>query len=149
MIRPILGLLLVLTVLGCKSRPLGPYSSPRVIGRVFAADTGTALVGVTVIRGANVQKASSLKGAELLIQKPPVRTDENGRFELPRERVLSIVRGADWNIVSIAFESPGYQAFETNCLTSTLTNSTAGETVLDMGNIYLQPLHKLSSNEEE
>lgn len=140
MIRNAIGLLFLFALLGCESRPLGPYASPRVIGQVFARDTKKALVDVTVIRGpSGVLKGSPSKGAELLMRKAPARTDENGRFELAGERVLSIVRGADWDVVSLTFNRAGYRDFQTNCPTTTLTNSPGAEPVLDLGRIYLQP----------
>jgi len=74
--------------------------------------------------------------------KVPVQTDQNGRFELSSERVLSIVRGSDWNVVSLSFERSGYRPFETNCPTSALTNTASGKPVLDVGRIFLQPVRR-------
>ena len=140
MIRTTIGLLLLFTLLGCKSHPLGPYVSPAIIGQVFSADTSNALAGVTVIRGpADTSKGSPPKGGELLMRKVPAKTDQDGRFELVSERVLSVVRGTDWDVVALTFERAGYRRFQTNCLTVTLTNAPGGESVLDLGRIYLQP----------
>ena len=143
MIRLISGLLFLACVLGCKSRPLGPFVSPRIVGQVVAQDTQAALAGVSVTRNAvDLHRGSPPKGAELLMLKPPVRTDENGRFELASERVLSIVRGAGWNVVSLSFERAGYRSLETNCLTSAATNAPTGEPLLDVGRICLRPVVK-------
>jgi hypothetical protein len=132
-------LLLLLALLGCESRPLGPYASPRIVGQVFDQDTKRVLADVVVVRGPiDSLKSSPPKGAELLIGKVPVRTDEHGRFELASERVLSVVRGAGWDVVSLKFERAGYRDFQTNCLSATFTNSPDGEAVLDIGRIYLQ-----------
>lgn len=140
MIRTTIGLLFVCTLLGCKSHPLGPYASPRVVGQVFGADSKNALAGVTVVRGpADLLSGSPPKGAELLLRKVPIQTDESGRFELASERVLSVVRGADWDVVSLTFQRAGYRPFQTNCLIATLTNSPGEGSVLDLGRIYLQP----------
>lgn len=74
--------------------------------------------------------------------KPPARTDVNGMFELPGERFLSVVRGVSWNVVSLSFDRNGYQPFQTNCPIATSTNARSGESVLDVGRIFLQPAVK-------
>jgi hypothetical protein len=141
MIRLAFSLALVLTLLGCKSHPLGPYVSPRVTGQVLDADTQQPLAGVRVIRGsAHVSRESPPKGAEFLMRKPPAQTDANGRFELSSERVLSVVRGAGWDIIPLRFERAGYLHFTTNCPTSAVTNTVGGEPVLDVGHVLLQPV---------
>jgi hypothetical protein len=143
MIRSVLGLCLALVLVGCKSRPLGPYVSPRVTGQVVSADELRPLAGVSVIRGpADPNRGSPPKGAELLMRKAPVRTDENGRFESASERVLSVVRGSGWNVVSLSFERMGYHRFQTNCQINAVTKAANGELVLDVGRIFLQPVSK-------
>ena len=143
MIRAWLGLILFLVLVGCKSRPLGPYVSPRVTGQVVSADDLRPLAGVSVIRGpADPQRGSPPKGAELLMRKAPVQTDENGRFQSASERVLSVVRGSGWNVVSLSFERFGYHRFQTNCPINALTNAANGEPVLAVGRIFLQPMPK-------
>ncbi len=72
------------------------------------------------------------------MRKPPPQTDANGRFELPSERVLSVVRGAGWDVIPLRFERAGYLHFTTNCATSSVTNAVDGEPVLDVGRILLQ-----------
>ncbi len=143
MLRLLFIVAMVLMIPGCKSRPLGPYTSPRVTGQVLAADTRQPLAGVRVTRGSvDISRGSPPKGGELLMRKPPAQTDQNGRFEFANERVLSLVRGAGWNFVPLSFERAGYLRFETNCPTSTVTNAIGREPVLDVGNIYLQPVTK-------
>jgi hypothetical protein len=82
---------------------------------------------------------SSPKGSELLMKKAPVPTDVNGRFSLPSERVLSIVRGSGWDTVSLAFCRPGYHSFQTNFSATLATAISRGEPVLDIADILLQP----------
>lgn len=134
--------LIALAAAGCKSRPLGPYVSPRVTGQVLDANTRQPLAGVQVTRGPSPRSASAgspLKGAELLLRKTPAQTDRQGRFVLASERVLSIVRGANWNVVPLSFDRRGYRHFHTNCPTSFAITSASGEPELDVGQILLQP----------
>jgi hypothetical protein len=137
-------LLGVAAVAGCVSKPLGPYAAPAVVGQVFAADTRQPLAGVKVTRGRPYWRSKAgpePKGAELLMAKPEVRTDRDGRFALASERVLTLWRVAGWNAVRLAFERAGYRRFQTNYSITTLgaTNSLEGETLLDAGRIFLQP----------
>ena len=141
--RLMFGALLAGIFVGCKARPLGPYISPRVTGQVRAADTREPLAGVRVTRGASeTARLSALKGGELLMRKPPARTDANGRFDLASERVLSVVRGAGWNMVSLSFDRLGYQHFHTNWPMTSVTNAAGGEPWLDVGAILLKPALK-------
>jgi hypothetical protein len=79
------------------------------------------------------------KGAELLMARVPGQTDVDGRFELASERVLSIVRGAGWNVVSLSFARSGYQPFHTNWLGTNFTLTSKAEPVVDVGRVLLQP----------
>ena len=140
----------VLVAAGCKSRTLGPYVSPRVIGQVLAADTRQPLAGVRVVRGSsrkNAAAGSSLKGGELLMLRGPVQTDRQGRFVLASERVLSIVRGANWNVVSLSFDRAGYEHFQTNCSTSLAIGTAEGEPLLDIGPVLLRPAPRTGNTE--
>ncbi len=126
----------------CKSRPLGPYVSPRVTGRVLAADTGQPLEHVRVTRGKPDQApmaGCTPKGGEILMRKPPALTGADGRFALPCERVLSLFRGSGWNQIHLSFVHPGYLGFHTNCPTLQATNTPAGQPLLDIGDVRLQP----------
>ncbi len=127
---------------GCQSGPFGPYVSPRVSGQVVAAHTGLPLAGVKITRGKTPSQdvtTSPEKGAELLTSKVPAETGRDGRFVLPGERVLSIIRSPGWRTVSLSFNRAGYVRFRTNCPTAMATNSLAGEPVLDIGRVSLQP----------
>ena len=66
---------------GCESMPFSPFVSPRVTGRVLAADTHQPLADVTVKSGAEARGrfgAMPPKGGELLMAKAPVRTGREG-----------------------------------------------------------------------
>ncbi len=142
---PITFVFVTVALVSCKSRPLGPYVSPRVTGQVLAADSRLPLAGVRVTRGAaetGSSRGSPPKGAELLMLKAPVQTDLDGRFVLASERVMSVIRGADWNVVSLSFDRGGYRRFQTNCPANLATTSASGEPVLDIGQVLLQPVLK-------
>jgi len=145
MTRSATTLLLVLcALLGCKSRPLGPYVSPRIIGQVLAANTGQPLPGVSVARG-NPDRyrlpGPPPKGGELLLQKPEGHTDQDGRFVLASERVLSVIRPAAWNVLELDLSRPGYLHLRTNLSVELATNYLKGGPLLDLGKILLQPAH--------
>jgi hypothetical protein len=141
----VLGLA-ALTLAGCKSHPLSRYTSPRVVGRVLAADTRRPLAEVKVSRGEPTQaldRTVPRKGGEHLMAPTPVRTDTEGRFVLDTERALTPFKGSGWFSVQLSFEYAGYERFRTNYSYLNLgTNSWKGEPVLDAGNIFLQPAPK-------
>ena len=90
--------------------PFSPLVSPRVTGRVLAADTGAPLAGVKVTSGKHAEGfrgGMPPKGGELLMAKAPVRTGHDGRFTLQTERVLTPFRGAGLFSVQLAFERAG------------------------------------------
>ena len=131
---------------GCKAMPFSPLVSPRVTGRVLAADTGAPLAGVKVMSGQHAEGFKGVlppKGGELLTVKAPVRTGPDGRFTLDTERVLTPFRGAGWFSLQLSFERAGYERFRTNYPSASLsTNSPKGEPLLDAGNILLHPTPK-------
>jgi hypothetical protein len=141
----VLGLA-ALALAGCKSHSLSRYTSPRVIGRVLAADTRRPLADVKVSRGEQTEALNPTvprKGGERMMAPTPVRTDLDGRFVLDTERALTPFRGSGWFSVQLSFECPGYERFRTNYSYLNLgTNSWKGEPVLDAGNILLQPVPK-------
>lgn len=142
MIRCAVILVGTLSVMGCQSENWGPYSSPRVSGEVFAADTQKPLSGVNVIRGDNerhTRSGSPPKGGELMMQKAPIRTNRKGQFVLESERVLSIYRGDDWNQVRLRFVKPGYETLQTNFSLTVNTNAAEGEESIAIGRVFLQP----------
>jgi len=142
--RSALVVLVLVSLSGCKSRPLGPYVSPRITGQVLAADSGQPLPGVAVARGSPERyrlPGPPPKGGELLLQKPVVKTDQEGRFVLSSERVLSLIRPAGWNLLELHLSRSGYQRFQTNLPIEFATNSFKGQPLLDAGQILLQPAH--------
>ena len=72
--------------------------------------------------------------------KPPVETDKDGRFVIDSQRVLSIVRGKGWNIVSLSFDRLGYEHLRTNWPAGSAIDSNGREPVLDVGEVLLQPV---------
>jgi hypothetical protein len=140
--------LAALALAGCKSRQVSPYVSPRVTGRVLAADTRQPLADVQVIRQESTSRgdgtAESGKGGAALMNAPVVvRSDRDGRFVLVSERVLAPLWGASWYSVDLSFQCPGYQRFATNySLLNLSTNSVQGQNALSAGDILLQPARK-------
>jgi hypothetical protein len=126
--------------------PLSPFISPRVTGRVLAADTRQPLADVNVTSGAQAggyRTGMPPKGGELLMAKASVVTDREGRFKLETERVLTPFRGAGWFSVRLLFERPGYERFRTNYSSLNVsTNSPNSEPLLDTGDILLHPASK-------
>jgi hypothetical protein len=138
---------MALAAAGCKSAALGPYVSPRVIGRVVASDSLQPLAGVTVVRGPLEPPpaiGTQPKGGELLMRKAPAKTGPDGRFVLPAERLLSLVRWGGWDSVRLNLELQGYQRCDTNIPTSSLTSTNApdGTPCLDTGDLRLVPRKK-------
>jgi hypothetical protein len=141
----VLGLA-ALALAGCKSNPLSLTVSPRVTGRVLAADTGKPLADVKIRSGEQAEaifSTSPPKGGERLMARVPVETDSDGRFVLETQRALTPFRGSGWFSVQLSFEHAGYERFLTNYSYLNLgTNTLNGESVLDAGNIRLQPATK-------
>jgi hypothetical protein len=134
--------LTALVLAGCKSHSLSPWVSPRVTGRVLAADTGQPLADVKVInagKSENVNHTVPPKGGQVLMSKPAARTDRDGKFVLEAERVLTPFSGSGWFSMELFFERAGYERFHTNYSYLNLkTNSWKGEPALDAGEILLQ-----------
>jgi hypothetical protein len=138
--------LAALTLAGCKSRPLSVCVSPRVTGRVLAADTRQPLGDVRVIRNEAMgtsHSTSPAKGGEALQSRAVVRTDVNGRFVLDAERALTPFSGPGWISMTLLFERTGYARFQTNYTYLNLsTNSWEGKPALSAGDVLLQPARK-------
>ena len=141
----VLGLAATLLV-GCKSHSLSLTVSPRIVGRVLAADTSQPLADVKIRSGEQamyVYNPWPPKGGEQQMAKPPVETGQDGRFVLETQRALTPFRGSGWFSVYLSFEHPGYERYLTNYSYMNLgTNTLNGESVLDAGNIRLQPAGK-------
>ena len=137
-----LGLILPLLA-GCESVTMTPYVSPRITGRVVAADTHLPLSDVKVTVGkptGDVRSTTPAKGGEMLQRPTPVQTDQTGHFLLDSQRVLSPFSGSGWFSVTLTFERAGYERFFTNYSRLNLkTNTWNGEPVLHAGDIPLQP----------
>ena len=126
---------------GCKSSSFSTYTSPRVTGRVLAADTGQPLANVKVQRinpAANQDYDAPAKGGQRLESAASVRTDAQGRFVLDAERALTFVQPAVWPSVTAAFEREGYVTLRTNfSLLQVSTNAPDGAPVVNAGDIRL------------
>ena len=144
--RPFALSLAAFALVGCQSMPFSPFVSPRVTGRVRAADTSQPLAGVTVKTGAQAtgyRPGMPPKGGEILMAKAPERTDRDGRFTLETERVLTPFRRGGWFSVQLLFEYPGYERFRTNySALNVSTNSPTGEALVNAGDILLQPISR-------
>jgi hypothetical protein len=120
--------------------------SPRLTGRVIAADTGQPIADVQVRNLDQPDSANGtvpLKGGQLLHGKTNVRTDHEGKFVLETQRVLAPFGSAGWFSVRLAFEHAGYERFLTNFSYLNLsTNASNGQPGLNAGNILLRPAAK-------
>jgi hypothetical protein len=136
--------LLATALTGCQSGTFSHYISPQVTGRVLAADTGQPLAGVMVRRVAPVPisgEDTPPKPSQLLIQPAARQTDENGRFILESERVISPFRHGGWHSVTVSFEDSGYQRLQTNFTSARFNErSPDGEPLVKAGDIRLQPV---------
>jgi len=142
-----LALLLSAVVLaGCQSGKFSHYISPRVTGRVLAADTGKPLAGASVQRVRPVEttgEGTPPKGCQLLTQPSAKRTDTDGRFVLESENVVTPFRHRGWNSVTVTFGHSGYNRLQTNfTIASFKERSAAGEPLVNAGDILLQPVAK-------
>jgi hypothetical protein len=138
--------LATLALAGCQSHPFSVAVSPRLTGRVLAADTGQPIADVKV---RNIDQANDgngavpPKGGQLLQAEAAIRTDHDGRFVLETQRVLAPFRGGGWFSVRLSFEHAGYERFLTNYSYLNLsTNSSNGGQGLDAGKILLRPVAK-------
>lgn len=137
------GLLLIgLVAAGCNSFGPSQTATPSLTGRVLGADTQQPLAGVTVSRGSSGQGVSTpAKGAQLLADGRPEITGADGVFVLPGQSYVTLFRHASWWSVRLAFQAPGYVAWQTNYSASTFTNElAAGATTINVGNVSLTPL---------
>lgn len=138
--------LAALALAGCQSHPFSVAVSPRLTGRVLAADTGQPIAGVKVRSLDQADDRNGTvppRGGELLQTKATVLTDRDGKFILETQRVLTPFSGAGWFSVRLSFEHAGYERFLTNYSYLNLsTNSSNGASGLDAGNILLRPAAK-------
>ena len=138
------GLALAAVVLaGCKSVSLSPYVSPRVTGRVVAADTRQPLANARVEHipaDASQSSNDQVKGGQRLDSPAAVKTDEQGRFALEAERALTFLQHPTLISVTASFQRAGYLTLRTNfTLLQASTNTPGGAPVVHAGDIMLHP----------
>ena len=136
-------LLTALALAGCQGGSYSKYVSPRVTGRVLAADTRQPLANATVRRVAPMMTAGEdtpPKGAQLIMQPAGVRTDADGQFTLEAERVVAVFRHVGWYSVAVSFACPGYENLQTNFTAADFKARTPeGAPWVSAGDILLQP----------
>ncbi len=135
------ALMLVLTVAwtGCQSP--SQYTSPRVTGRVLDEQTRQPIKDVQVSRvSGNRAEMDPPKGAERLDQTPFVVTGADGEFALGSVRDLAFMRRMQWYSVTLSFTRRGYQRLVTTYSRSSSTNTSAGEPLVEAGDVLLKPL---------
>jgi hypothetical protein len=135
--------LAVVALAGCKSVMVSSYISPRVTGRVLAADTRHPIAGVKVKRvnpNAGQDYDAPARGGRKMESVPAARTDAQGRFVLEAERDLTLLQQQVWFSVEVLFEREGYQTLQTNFTVSNVTsNAPDGAPIVNAGDILLRP----------
>ena len=136
-------LLATIALAGCKSVSVSTYISPRVTGRVIAADTRQPIANVKVKRvnpTADQNYGDPAKGGQKMESAGGVRTDQQGRFTLEAERDLTLFQQQVWFSVMVSFQRDGYQTLRTNfTAASATTNAPNGAPVVNAGDILLRP----------
>jgi hypothetical protein len=139
----ILSAALLLGLTGCQSGKFSNYVSPRVTGRVLAADTQQPLSRATVRRVTPQPSAGSgtlPKGGQIQMEPGGVRTDTDGRFVLESERVITVFHRGGWQSVTVSFAHAGYQSFQTNYTAGRFKErSPEGVPLVNAGDILLEP----------
>ena len=137
-------MLTLLTVAGCKSVLVSSYISPRVTGRVLAADTHQPVAEVKIKRinpNAGQSYDDPAKGGQRMESAVGAWSDAQGRFVLDAERDLTLLQQQVWFSVAVSFEHEGYQTLRTNfTVANVTTNAPDGAPVVNAGNILLQPV---------
>jgi hypothetical protein len=141
--RSVALLLSAVALAGCQLNPDSYYVSPRVTGRVIAADTGQPLEGALVRRDVPPPYAgadTAPKGGQLLMQPGGIRTDADGRFVLECERVAALFPRGGWYSVPVSFNQAGYAGLETNFTTTEPRERWPDDVPwINAGDIVLQP----------
>jgi len=136
-------LLLTVALAGCQSGKFSHYISPRVTGRVLAADTHQPLPDATVRRVVPYPadgEDTAPKGGQLLTRSSGVRTDADGRFVLDGERDIALFHHPAWWSVTLSFTADGYRFYQTNYSVANLSgHSPDGEPLVNAGDILLKP----------
>ena len=140
---PLCLLLVAVALAGCQSVMVSSYISPRVTGRVLAADTRQPIADVKVKRvnpNANLNYDDPGRGGRKMESIPGTRTDAQGRFVLDAERDLTLLQQQVWFSVTVSFQHEGYQTLRTNFTAAHITtNAPDGAPVLNAGDILLHP----------
>jgi hypothetical protein len=132
-------LLLATALTGCKSVLVSTYISPRVTGRVVAADTRQPIANVQVKRvntAASRNYDDPAKGGQRL-DMSGTWTDKQGTFVLDAEKDLTLIRKQVWYSVTVAFQRTGYLTLRTNFTVTQSTNTPNGTPVVEAGDILL------------
>ena len=128
---------------GCQSYSASSYISPRVTGRVLAADTRQPLAKVQVKRVnpmAGPSESFPARGGQSIEANSGAWTDAQGKFVLDAERDLTFLRQQVWYSVTVSFQREGYQTLRTNFTVSNVaSNAPNGMPVVNAGDILLQP----------
>lgn len=128
---------------GCHSLMVSSYISPRVTGRVLAADTRQPIADVKVLRenpDAQPDDRPPARGGQRMDSIPSARTDAQGRFVLEAERDLTLIQQQVWFSVAVAFQHQGYQTLHTNfTVSNVVSNAPGGAPVVNAGDILLRP----------
>ena len=136
-------LLFAVALAGCQSGKFSHYISPRVTGRVLAADTRQPLPDATVRRVVPYPtdgEDTAPKGGQLLMRSSGVRTDADGRFVLDGERDIALFHHPAWWSVTLSFTADGYRFYQTNYTSANITgHSPDGEPLVNAGDILLKP----------
>jgi hypothetical protein len=136
-------LLAAVALAGCQSTSFSSYVSPRVTGRVVAADTHQPLAHVRIrrVNQAAVQNYDDpAKGGQKMESAGGVRTDQEGRFVFDAERDLTLLSQQFWVSVTLSFQREGYLTLQTNfTYANVTTNAPDGAPVVNAGDILLHP----------
>ena len=137
-------LLAAVALAGCKSVLVSDYISPRITGRVLAADTRQPIANVKVKRvnpTAVQDYVAPAKSGQKLESAGGVRTDRQGRFILDAERDLTLIQQQVWYSVMVSFQRDGYLTLRTNFTAAgSTTNAPDGAPVVNAGDILLSPV---------
>ena len=136
-------LLVAVALVGCKSVLVSAYISPRVTGRVLAADTRQPLAGVKIQRvkpSAGQDYDATPRGGQRMGAMTGIRTDQQGRFVLEAERDLTLIQQQFWYSVTVSFQREGYLTLQTNFTATSATNTPDGTPVVNAGDILLHPV---------
>jgi hypothetical protein len=139
-------LLVAVALAGCQSTSFSTYVSPRVTGRVLAADTRQPVADVKVRRvnpAAQANYDEPAKGGQRLDSVSGAQTDAQGRFVLDAERDLTLLQQQVWFSVTVAFQHEGYLTLQTNfTAANVISNAPDGAPVVNAGDILLSPLSR-------